>query len=171
MKNSKAKPPKFFSLFVPQVEWFQDLLKKKAKNRSLSCYLLQLVMKDLRTRELITKEQYQEYSLHKRPEIRSTRFVDKKEMHDTFSLYIPKTQNKEGVDSNWFREVLDADFLKTNCGATSRSLYIWNLFIRDNKKELSAFHLSHWDRVLAGEHRMSSPKSEEKPRKHASRAS
>lgn len=168
---NKGKTPKFLSLFVPQEEWFQNLLKSKAENRSLSSYLLQLVVKDLRTRKLITKETYQQYMSYKRPEIRSTRFVNEDEMHATFSLYLPKRGKEHEHEFQWLHEVLDSKFLKENCQAKSRSIYIWNLFIKDNAKELSAAQAARWEAVRLGETRGETMTTKKETAKHVSRAS
>lgn len=135
------EPPKFFSLFVPNITWFQKLLKSRAERGSLSDYLIDLIVKDLKSRNLLTDTEFQSYLeyVDKKPDIRQTRFNGQKELHTTFSLYIPKRESQK-----WIRTKLASEFLKENCRAKSRSRYIWDLFVRENEKKLTKSQLAEW---------------------------
>lgn len=136
-------PSKFLSLFVPQIDWFQKLLAEAAKEGSLSSRLLDLVIEDLRTRKLLTREEARLYDNYTRPNIKATRFT-KDRIHSTFSLYIPKREGQE-----WIREKLEASFLKENCGAKNRSIYVWDLFVQENAKKLTKAQLREWLEEIA----------------------
>jgi hypothetical protein len=143
-----GEPTKFYSLFVPQIDWFQDLLRRKAVDRSLSDYLIDLIVKDLRSRKILTKKEVEAYMVYAsgKPDITKTRFIVQAEheakprIHSTFSLYLPKSKGQE-----WIRDKLDTEFIKANCKVKSRSLYIWNLFVEESAAELTKAQLAEWD--------------------------
>lgn len=136
-KQQRKKPLNFHTLSVPQFDWFQTLLRKQAAKGSLSCQLLHLIMRDLRSRKVLTEKQYDAYQAYKRRDIRSTRFT--KKVHYTFSLYLPS-----GEQETWIREYLNADFLREKCGVKSRSFYVWQLFVQEHSGQLSQSQIAEW---------------------------
>lgn len=207
-----SKPPKFFSLFVPQKpDWFngfltqkvQELLERKKakvfaqtekrlaeqskkgekaltkeeqawledrlsqpKRRldmskrepgSLSDYLIDLVVHDLRDRKILTKKELEAYTAYAeaKPDILRTQFKTKENhVHSTFSLYLPSRK-----DQSWIRSKLETEFIKENCHVKSRSIYIWDLFIRENAHELTKAQLGEWERAISTEKTAKAKKS------------
>lgn len=139
------EPTKFYSLFVPQLEWFQKLFNEQAAKGSLSDHLVYLIVDDLFKRKLISEDKmsvYAQYDKNK-PEIIRTKFKPK--WHSTFSLYIPK---KEG---DWLREKLDSEYIRRKCKFKSRSLYVWNLLVEAKSSSLTPEELQEWTSFIKKE--------------------
>jgi len=156
---------KFYSLFVPPVDWFQDLLKTQTQKGkgSLSDHLISLVFEDLRSRKLLTKKEIEAYTnyVEKKPEIPKSSFgksvVDgekrEKDVHTTFSLYLPKPEKQ-----SWIREKLDVEYVKTHISARSRSLYVWNLLVQEHRKSLTKDQIAEWNETMNGKRAPKTPR-------------
>lgn len=194
--KTEIEPTKFLSLFVPQIGWLQGLINTKAQGISFSSYLIGLIIEDFHSRGLVTEIRYEKFLTDRKSSAlrkRQTRFVaerklrdgedttgarketDKKgkvhfykpKRHKTFSLYLQD-------DQKWLRRLLDTEVLRENCDIGNRSLYVWDLFVQDNQKELRVEHLQEWAKEMVEKNRPPrlEHESEMKPtRKQMSRAS
>jgi hypothetical protein len=122
---------------VPPLDWLQRLIDKKfvTGDVSVSTYLLELVLEDLRKRKLTSLK---EQALWSKPISRKGGAI-KPGPHKKFSLYLPPK----------------LDFIKTRIEglAASRSLYVWNLFVLAHEKNLTGDQGDEWDTYCTTEHR------------------
>jgi len=132
----------FVSLFVPQHTWFQDLFKKNVvEKQSLSAFLVDLAVEDLYRRKEVTETQYREYRTYVKAKrnFRKTRLREgDTKRHKVFSLYLPQSLS-------WLRTKLSSENLSKSVGASSRSHYIWDLFVHSQKKSLAKNHYKEWE--------------------------
>ena len=128
----------FIMLYVPQLGWFQDFLLEKTRDpkQSLSAFLVDLIIRDLKHRGVISPEEIQ---------IWENRVVKKskrasKEVHKKFCLYLPRGM----------------DFLKERIKGAAESnystaSYVWNLFVK--ARELTPEQKESWREYFKNQQR------------------
>ena len=128
MTKAKREVHPFVTLYIPRKEWFHQLLQNQMKRDdiSLSGQLIKLILRDLEDKKLLNKKEIEQgFNTHSMKTKKSSRKKFK-----TFMLYIPE-------HLYWLPQRLDKL-------TTSRSFYIWNLFVRAHFDSLSAAARKEW---------------------------
>ena len=132
----------FILLFVPQLTWFQKLLNEKSVDpeQSLSSWLVELIVSDLSKKQMLTKENFNQFYLAQGKHKKSKRAS--KGVHRKFSLYLPP----------------NLDFLKEKVHKASEknhsmSTYIWNLVVVSRKRSIDSQNLKEWEEYFANQQR------------------
>lgn len=124
----------FTLIFVPQFEWFQELLKKvtietNESGESLSNYLVGLAIKDFEKKGLLSPEEKETWKLTDKKS-KKTKSSNVDGVKRRFSLYMPKALP-------WF-------YAKLHQVTENRSTYIWDLMLQDYRSSLSMDQKREW---------------------------
>lgn len=129
---------KFTLLSVPQFTWFQKILSQVMKkiskdNKSMSHYLIGLVISDLGQKNFLNEENKRDW-IEYNSASRKTRSCDITNKR-RFSLYLP-------LRLPWIYE-------KLKKVTTNRSTYVWDLMLKDNFNLLDARAKEDWSQYCS----------------------
>jgi hypothetical protein len=128
-QQAPVKSTPFIMLFVPQLDWFQDLLNQTTTKgeKSLSSVLIDLIIENMKKRKMLSPDEIEATESREEKKSKPSRGG----IHEKFSLYIPKNL-----------QFLKAKIKKAAAEDYSMSIYVWDLFVASQK--LSARKEQQW---------------------------